>query len=102
MKITIREDNLPILFNDILFEDFKLDNPYLNKINADVESLNNFIRLNGSLMVSKENEREYMVYELIGLAKLIGHRYCMCRLIKDGDGYGAVYVKPLSMFKIKN
>ena len=42
------------------------------------------------------------VYEIVSIANVIGKRFGVIQLMKDGELYGPLSVKPLSLFKVKN
>lgn len=77
-------------------------NPTKQKVDAAVESLKKLLSSQGKTMVNIQNGKEYLTYEIYSLANTIGKRYCICRLIKDGEPYGTLFTKPLSLFKPKN
>jgi hypothetical protein len=77
-------------------------NPRAMQIDTAVDSLEKLLLTNGSRMINIMNGKEYVTYELYSLANTIGKRYCICKLIKDGEPYGTLYVRPLVMFKPKN
>ena len=107
MKILLSENKLMSLITEIMTEyniyDGNADNnPYSKSVEKDINSLENLIKNDGIIMVNIENGKEYIVYELYSLANIIGKRYCLCQLVKDYKPYGAIYTKPLKLFKVKN
>ena len=53
-------------------------------------------------MTNIKNGKTYCVYEITSIANVIGKRFCIIQLMKDGELYGPISVKPLSLFKEKN
>lgn len=108
MKVIFNENNILNLLTKVIIEgkntfDGNYDhNPYHKKLDIDKSSLENLLKTDGYVMMSIENGSYYIVYEIVAFANIIGKRYCICQLIKDGKQYGSIYVKPLSVFKIKN
>ena len=107
MKIIVNEDKISTLMTRLLIEynisDGNADkNPYTKKINASMDALERLLSQEGILAINIENGKEYLVYEIHSLAQTIGKRYCLCRLIKDNQAYGAIYTKPMAMFRLKN
>lgn len=101
MKILINEQKFSCLLTNMINEQ-DTTNPYRQKIERDKESLEKLLQVNGIVMINIQNSKEYVVYELQSLNNVLGKRYCICRLIKDGEQYGQISTKPLSMFKSKN
>lgn len=106
-KILLSENKLVNLLTEMMFEydinDGNADNnPYARKINAAKDSLENLLSIDGTVMINIENGKEYLTYELLSLADVIGKRYCLCQLLKDGEQYGSVSTKPMELFKLKN
>ena len=77
-------------------------NPYTKKIKQGKESLEKLLFRDGTVMINIENGKEYLTYELFSLADVIGKRYVICQLIKDGEQYGQISTKPMELFKLKN
>lgn len=107
MKIILNEEKLPVLALEILKEYNISDgnayhNPYKKALDMADEALDNFIYNYGKVMVDIENGKEYLVFEIAALSELIGKRYCICKLIKDGEPFGIIYAKPLDNFRVKN
>lgn len=107
MRIILNENNMLGLLTKVIIEgkntfDGNSDhNPYAKKLNSDKSSLENLLKNDGYIMTNIENGSDYVVYEVVAFANIIGKRYCICQLIKNGEQYGAIYVKPLNTFKIK-
>ena len=106
-KILLSENKLVNLLTEMMFEyninDGNADNnPYTKKIDAAKDSLEKLLSLNGTVMLNIENGKEYLTYELCSLADVIGKRYVLCQLLKDGEQYGQVSTKPMELFKLKN
>lgn len=76
-------------------------NPYTKQIKASNELLSRFLHNSGRIMTKMDNGRDYIVYEIHAFANLIGKRYGICQLIKDNEPFGAIYIKPISSFKLK-
>lgn len=77
-------------------------NPYKRTIEDVQEYLSSFLKTNGLCMVSLVNGKEYLVYELKDFITIIGKRYCICQLMKDGDLFGPIFIRPFLSFKLKN
>ena len=98
-----------LLFNDYikkLYADESIIDIIISKdllgIDGDLESLKNLIKRDGVLMTNIKNGKTYCVYEITSIANVIGKRFCIIQLMKDGELYGPISVKPLSLFKEKN
>ena len=76
-------------------------NPYAKQTRQNVQLLHSFLKNNGTVMTNIENGKDYLVYEMAAFANIIGKRFCICQLIKDNDQFGAVYMKPFSLFRLK-
>lgn len=76
-------------------------NPYAKQIKQHIELLSNFLKNNCQIMTSIDNGKDYLVYEIAAFANIIGRRYCICQLLKDGEPFGSIYVKPLTLFRLK-
>ena len=101
MKIILNEKKFSSLVINGLFESFYV-NPVTKKIDGDLESLKKLIQRDGVLMTNIKNGKTYCVYEITSIANVIGKRFCIIQLMKDGELYGPISVKPLSLFKEKN
>lgn len=101
MKIILGENNFPTLLTAMLNENND-NNVILNKIDITLESLKKLLQRSGVIMFDILNGKEYIVYELTNLEVMLGKKYCICRLIKDGEPYGQLMVKPMVQFKMKN
>lgn len=106
-RIFLNENKLVNLLTEMMFEydinDGNADNnPYAKKIDAAKNTLENLLSLDGTIMINIENGKEYLTYELLSLADVVGKRYCLCQLLKDGEQYGSVSTKPMELFKLKN
>lgn len=99
MKIILKESQLPILLNEISPNLYQV---YADKINSANASLDNAIKLNGTVMINIENGKEYLVYYNKSLSDTIGKNYCICRLIKDNQPYGQTRVESMDLFMRKN
>lgn len=101
MKIFLNEQKFSCFLTNMINEQ-NTTNPYSQKIEKDKESLEKLLNNNGIVMNNIQNGKDYVVYELQSLNNVLGKRYCICRLIKDGEQYGQISTKPLSMFRFKN
>lgn len=106
MKIFLTEDKLSLLLTNMMLEYNIHDgnanhNPYAKKIEQSDKALENLLRREGQVLLNIENGKEYLCYEITSLANTIGKRYCVCRLIKNNEPYGAIYTKPMAQFKMK-
>ncbi|MBR6516119.1 MAG: hypothetical protein IKT40_04615 [Bacilli bacterium] len=105
MKILLNEEKFSALLNEFINEysvNTEPNSSYTKKIETDKNSLEKLLKIDGSVMTNIKNGKDYIVYELYSLANVLGKRYCICQLLKDGEQYGQVATKPLSMFKPKN
>lgn len=108
MKIRLTESQFAsLMFEEMLAEYNIADgnayhNPYAKKFKHYKELLEKLVDTYGSRMININNGKEYDVYEIYSLSELLGVRYCLSRLIRDGEPYGQVAVKPLALFKPKN
>jgi hypothetical protein len=100
MKIILKESRLPSFIKEIIKESGR--NPYSDKLDAAMNSLVKMLSNDGSRMINIENGKEYLVYYVESLSNALGKNYCISRLIKDGQPYGQIMVKPMDLFKIKN
>lgn len=74
------------LKNSFINEEFALDgntehNPYKDRWKAEREALKNFICNYGTVMQSKEDNKEGKLYKVLwdkGISQLIGYNYCLC------------------------
>ena len=78
-----------------------MHNPYSKQIENGIEVMKRFLFSNGRIMVNIDNRKDYIIYEVGQLAQLMGKRFCLCQLYKDGKPFGSVYIKPLLLFKEK-
>lgn len=106
-KIFLNENKLVNLLTEMMFEYNSYDgnadnNPYAKKIKAAKDLLESLLSTDGTIMINIENGKEYLTYELFSLADVIGKRYCLCQLLKDGEQYGSISTKPMDLFKLKN
>lgn len=76
-------------------------NPYAKQTKANIKLLAKFLQNTGKIMTNIDNGKDYIVYEIAAFANLIGKRFCICQLIKDNEPFGAIYTKPLSLFRLK-
>lgn len=89
-------------FNKLMISEIFSNHGYnINRVDSANKSLETFLFYNGVKMINLKNSREYLVYELNALSNLIGRRYGLVQLIKDGEPYDAVYVKPMELYKRK-
>lgn len=107
MKIFLTEEKLSLLLTKLMLEYNAYDNnpqnnPYARKIEQSDKALEDLLSREGRVLLNIENGKEYLTYEITSLANTIGKRYCICRLIKDNQPYGAIYTKPMVQFKLKN
>lgn len=100
MNIIIKESKLNILLTELFNNN--LSNKVVNqKAERNSQLLGNFLKQYGILMTNIENGKDYLVYELNTLTNMIGKRYGMVQLIKDGEPYQSIYIKPLDLYKRK-
>lgn len=100
MNIIIKESKLNILLTELFNNN--LSNQVVNqKVERNSQLLGNFLKQYGLLMTNIENGKDYLVYELNTLTNMIGKRYGMVQLMKDGEPYQSIYVKPLDLYKRK-
>lgn len=105
MKIILNEKKLvPLMLNEIIREynisDGNADhNPYKKKIDNATETLKNLVKTQGIPMLNINNGRQYLVFEIIALAELVGKRYGICQIIKDNEAHGTISIKPMVSFK---
>lgn len=100
MNIIIKESKLNILLTELFNNN--LSNQVVNqKVERDSQLLCNFLKQYGLLMTNIENGKDYLVYELNTLTNMIGKRYGMVQLMKDGEPYQSIYIKPLDLYKRK-
>lgn len=78
-----------------------IHNPYSKQIKESNKLLASFLANNGKIMTNIDNGKDYLVYEIMALANLIGKRFGLCQLIKDNEPFGAIYTKPLNLFRTK-
>lgn len=76
-------------------------NPYSKIIQHYSKALGHFLHDNGKIMTNIINGKDYYIYEIAAFANIIGKRFCICQLIKDNKPFGAIYVKPYNLFKLK-
>lgn len=53
-------------------------NPYAKRWKAERDALKNFLKNFGKIMTSKENGKQYKVFQDQTLSNLIGYNYCIC------------------------
>jgi hypothetical protein len=53
-------------------------NPYAKRWKAERDALKNFLKNFGKIMTSKENGKQYKVFQDQALSNLIGYNYCIC------------------------
>lgn len=100
MNIIIKESKLNILLTELFNNN--LSNQVVNqKVERDSQLLCNFLKQYGLLMTNIENGKDYLVYELNTLTNMIGKRYGMVQLMKDGEPYQSIYIKPLDLYRRK-
>lgn len=100
MNIIIKESKLNILLTELFNNN--LSNQVVNqKVERDSQLLCNFLKQYGLLMTNIENGKDYLVYELNNLTNMIGKRYGMVQLMKDGEPYQSIYIKPLDLYRRK-
>jgi hypothetical protein len=100
MNIIIKESKLNILLTELFNNN--LSNQVINqKVERNSQLLGNFLKQYGLLMTNIENGKDYLVYELNTLTNMIGKRYGMVQLMKDGEPYQSIYIKPLDLYKRK-
>jgi hypothetical protein len=102
MKIKLDENKFSSLMGNLLYENFTNQNPIKQQSEISINSLKQLLNSDGIIMTNVENGKDYKVYEITSLANTIGKRFVITQLIKDGDLYGQLSVKPLTLFKMKN
>lgn len=81
MKIFVNEDKLGLLKEETVMDGSSNGNPYEKRWKAERDALKNFISNFGTLMQSKEDNKEgrlYKVYYDKLISSLIGYNYCLC------------------------
>lgn len=105
MKIFLTEEKLSLLLTRLMLEQNLQEtnnyNPYARKIEQSNKALEDLLAREGRVLLNIENGKEYLTYEITSLANTIGKRYCVCRLIRNNEPYGAIYTKPMTQFKMK-
>lgn len=100
MKIILSEKKIvPLMLKE--FVNGYSKTPYFDKISSDIDTLKTIIQQEGKLMINILTNKDYMVYEIKPLMDIIGKRYGICQLIKDGVPSGTIFVKPMVNFKNK-
>lgn len=74
---------------------------YIDKVDSANKSLETFLYNNGVIMLNIKNGKEYLVFELEALTNMIGRRYGLVQLIKNGEPYDTIYIKPIELYRIK-
>ena len=74
---------------------------YVNRVDSANKSLETFLYNNGAIMVNIKNGKEYLVFELEALTNLFGRRYGLVQLVKDGEPYDTIYIKPIELYRRK-
>ena len=103
MTIILTEENVGKFVVGAIKEEFSnYGNPYIRKASNDEELLNNFLFQNGTNMYNIETGKIYRVFYDKSLSYLLGKNYGIAKLLKDGNLYGSILVKPMSLYKLKN
>lgn len=76
-------------------------NPYAKQIKQNMLLLSSFLKNNCTIMTNIDNGKDYMVYEVAAFANILGKRFCICQLLKDGKPFGSIYTKPFTLFRLK-
>lgn len=76
-------------------------NPYQKKLDQSMDHIESFLKNNGRIMTNIDNGKDYLVYEILSFANLLGKRTVICQLIKDNMPFGSIYIKPWMLFKTK-
>lgn len=100
MKIKLNESQ----FDKLMLTELggtMVSNSYNNRIETAQETLETFLYNNGVMMTNMENQNEYLVFELESLTGLIGRRYGLVQLVKDGQPYDTIYIKPIELYRRK-
>lgn len=100
MKIKLNESQ----FDKLILTELggtMVSNSYNNRIETAQETLETFLYNNGVMMTNMENQNEYLVFELESLTGLIGRRYGLVQLVKDGQPYDTIYIKPIELYRRK-
>lgn len=77
-------------------------NPYSNQVKDDKKAVSDMLLSYGKVMINIENSKYYQVYYLQSISQALGKDYVMCRALgNNNEALGAIYVKPLSLFRDK-
>jgi predicted DNA binding protein len=109
MRIIIEHNSFDRVLNAIISEEIggeinnspsnkTLYRAYYDKIEATQEQINNIVS-NGKKMMNIHNGKTYMVYYDSALSNASGKSVGICRLLRNNETYGSVYVRPMSLFK---
>lgn len=105
MKVELTEDKYAfVLFNKIMDKTSMINenfNPYERVIDNRKKRIKDWLDRFGSVIVSKENNRRYLVYKIPGIEEVMGTSYCICRVIDDetNSPIGVIEVKPIECFQ---
>ena len=98
MTIALSENKLPVLLSNMVNE---TNNPHSKRIDSAINALEILLTSSGVLAMNIENNKYYLIYELYALARVLGRRYCACRLYKNNMPTGPIYIKPVELFTIE-
>lgn len=104
MKIKLTEsqfDRLILLELVDIHNNSQAYNSYVNRVDSANKSLETFLYNNGVMMVNIKNGKEYLVFEIEALTNMIGRRYGLVQLVKDGEPYDTIYIKPIELYRRK-
>lgn len=104
MKIKLTESQFNRLMLSELLDahnNFQAYTSYINRVDSANKSLETFLYNNGVVMVNIKNGKEYLVFELEALTNMIGRRYGLVQLIKNGEPYDTIYIKPIELYRRK-
>ena len=103
MKIILSETKFSFLITQMINETMlPTIHPLSVRVDKAIQTLKHLLVNDGIIMQNIQNGKEYIVYELQSLTNVIGKRFVVCQLYKDGEPYGSLYVKPMDLFKMKN
>lgn len=100
MKVIVNESGFINLLTEMVNNQTLVN--IKTKIEQNTDLLEKFLKQYGKIMINIQNNKEYLVYELLSLTDLIGKRYGLVQLIKDGEPFQSIYVKPIELYKLKN
>ena len=110
MKVLINESKFVSSILTEMLNEYEISdgnafhNPYRKRFKKCKEMLKKFIATYGKIMTSKENGKDYYVYEIYSLSQSLGVRYAICQVIdmETNKPQGTILIKPFEIFKVKN